>query len=291
MTNTGDLDSVQRALARISDLPAMPEVVAQVLRLTEDQNAGMQEVRTAIEQDPSLTAKILRISNSPYYGMRRTVGTLQLALVILGIREVRNIVLGVSVFDTFNDSSVSGKHIAALKAHSVLVAGMCRKLTSSLGLAFQGEDFIAGLLHDIGKLLMVTTFGERYMSFVENEESLGQCQEETARFGFNHPDAAAALISKWNLPETLHDAILLHHDFGPKPLAEAKDPMLAAVVRLADAVMHWGSETPEGSALEYSLTEAWDVLAAAPTPIPPDQQKELLAEFATELTQLPPLDV
>ncbi len=286
-------DSIQRAIARLGDLPAMPEAVAQALRLTEDPNAGMQDVRAVIEQDPALTAKILRISNSPYYGMRRTVGTLQLALVILGIREVRNIVLGVSVFDTLNDGRISAQTIAELKAHSVMVAGMSRKLTFALRLSFQGEDFIAGLLHDIGKILMLTAFQSRYFTFLAEtkNDSAALCEKEIALFGFTHADAAAALATKWNLPETLHDAVLYHHALEQRPLTTAKDPMLAAVVRLANAGVRSLDSFEAGSPSLRAIEEAFEVLRAAPDAMGDAALREALIAFSDELTQMPPLDM
>ena len=82
--------TAEKLLANVGDLPAMPEVVSEVLRLTDDPDTAMAQVSDVIQRDPALTAKILKVSNSPYYGMKQYVGTLKLAIVILGVREVRN---------------------------------------------------------------------------------------------------------------------------------------------------------------------------------------------------------
>ena len=94
--------SVEKVVAKLGDLPAMPDVVAGVMELTADANVAVSEVSALIERDPALTAKLLKVSNSSYYGMRQVVGTLKLALVILGVREVRNIVVGISVLESLN---------------------------------------------------------------------------------------------------------------------------------------------------------------------------------------------
>ena len=98
-----DKKAVDRIIARVGDLPAMPAVVSEVLRVTDDPATAMSEVSSIVQADPALTAKILRVSNSSYYGMKQYVGTLKLALVILGVREVRNIVLGITVFETLKN--------------------------------------------------------------------------------------------------------------------------------------------------------------------------------------------
>jgi HD-like signal output (HDOD) protein len=133
----------------------MPGVVAEVLRVTGDPDVAVGEVSSVIERDSALTAKLLKVSNSPYYGMNQVVGTLKLALVILGVREVRNIVLGISVVDSLKDSSTE-RLLDQLDFwdHSVKVAGFAKKLGTHLRLNLQGEDFIASRLHDIGKMVL-----------------------------------------------------------------------------------------------------------------------------------------
>ena len=91
----------------VGDLPAMPAVVSEVLRITEDPKVDMQVVGRVIESDPAMAGKILKVSNSSYYGMKQFVGTLKMALVILGVREVRNIVLGISVFEAIGHAVAS----------------------------------------------------------------------------------------------------------------------------------------------------------------------------------------
>jgi len=154
-----DKTEIARIVSRVGELPAMPAVVAEVLRVTDDPASDMSAVSAAIQSDPALTAKILRVSNSPYYGMKQYVGTLKLALVILGVREVRNIVLCISVFEAVRDSE---RHVAAVHEiwnGSLRVAGLAKSLSTQLGLVLQGEEFIAGLLTDIGKVALLRLRG------------------------------------------------------------------------------------------------------------------------------------
>ncbi|HOE65818.1 MAG TPA: HDOD domain-containing protein, partial [Candidatus Hydrogenedentes bacterium] len=239
---------LQKIIDKVGDLPAMPSTVAEVLRLTQDMSVGMDEVSAVIERDAALTAKILRISNSSYYGMRQNVGSLKLALVILGVREVRNIVLGISVFDTLHDDNADTLLAANLKEHSLLVAGLAKKLDSEMRLNFQGEDFIAGLLHDMGKMVLLNKLGEKYLNIVRVATYSNQdlCDLERDAFGFSHAEAAAALAAVWSLPASLADALRLHHYTPGESLEDAKNPKLAAVVRVANNAAHVACPGEEG---------------------------------------------
>ena len=107
-------DAAKALVEQLGDLPALPTVVSEVLELTGNPESATSEVSEAVEKDPALAAKVLRISNSSYYGMKQYVGTLKLALVILGAREVRNIVLGISVFDTLRGGESEVKYAQKL---------------------------------------------------------------------------------------------------------------------------------------------------------------------------------
>ena len=231
---------VERLVLDLSDLPALPSVVSEVMSLTEVPNVSMERIGAQIEKDPVLTAKILKVSNSPYYGMRRFIGTLKLALVVLGVREVRNIVLGVSVFDAVDDKSLNRVVREAFWAHATLVGGIARHIAVDVVAGLQGEEFVSGLLHDMGKMVMWRQMGEPYLSLMSafGDNPAQMQQKELALFGYDHADVAAALSFHWNLPRTLADAVYYHHERTDGVLADAKDPRLAALIRMADQLAH-----------------------------------------------------
>lgn len=290
MTVQRDIDNV---IAHVGDLPAVPTVVSGVIEMTEDPSVPMSDVSELIQRDPALTAKILRVSNSPYYGMRQYVGTLKLALVILGAREVRNIVVGIAVFDTLRNERTEVLLADDFWNHSLGVAALAKKISSSLDLMMQGEDFIAGLLHDIGKMVLSRSLGERYVTLyraaaVKDEEALFALENE--KLGFNHCDAGAALCSKWNLPQVLCDAIYYHHAAKDRSLLEAKDPKLAAIVRVADlAVRQESWEEADAPSIACTEAEAWSVIESAAGAIPVARRFELLKKLLAELKEMPRL--
>ncbi|MFP6583468.1 MAG: HDOD domain-containing protein, partial [Candidatus Hydrogenedentota bacterium] len=192
--------NVEKVVAKIGDLPAMPDVVVGVMKLTEDPDVSVAEVSALIEKDPALTAKLLKVSNSPYYGMRQVVGTLKLALVILGVREVRNIVVGISVVESLRDSAT--EHLLVregLWSHSTTVASYSKKIATHMELSLQGEDFIAGLLHDIGKLVLWKQMRDEYADVYNaaREQGIPLHELEYEQFGFDHADAASAIAESW----------------------------------------------------------------------------------------------
>jgi HD-like signal output (HDOD) protein len=281
-----DATSLSKVIARIGDLPAIPDVVRKVMELTSDPNVAVSDVTRVIEKDPALAAKLLKVSNSSYYGMRQVVGTLKLALVILGVREVRNIVLGVSVLDTLRDGTTEillSDH--GLWRHSILVAGIAKKLGTHARMSMQGEDFIAGLLHDIGKLALWRQLGKEYRSMYlhaeQEHEPLYRIERES--LGFDHADVAAALASAWNLPESLRSALLNHHEGPGRSLETCKSPRLAALVRIANAAAHddWERESPED--LVSCTEKAWNQLETDERTYPFAERRELLLGFVSAL--------
>jgi HD-like signal output (HDOD) protein len=266
-------------------------VVSEVLRQTEDPKAAMDQMSKTIQADPALTAKILRVSNSPYYGMKQYVGTLKLALVILGVREVRNIVLGISVFETLKESGPALKSAQEIWLSSLRVASLAKRLCEEIELGLQGEEFITGLLHDIGKMVLLRQLADRYariyMAFKDFPERLYAA--ELQEFGFTNADAATALAVRWNLPQTLVDALWYQYPNPDRPLANAKDPRLAAVVRIAKYALH--DDLSQEGAQSLLDEEAWEVLQTAKNPMPPSERAERLKSMVEEIKKGPELPI
>lgn len=284
---------LEKVVSRVGELPAIPAVVTEVMELTSDPDVSVSAVSSLIERDPVLTAKLLKLSNSAYYGMRQVVGTLKLALVILGVREVRNMVLGISCIDTFRDEDTEillGQE--GLWRHSLLVAGIAKKLGAHLGLSHQGEDFIAGLIHDIGKLVLWRQLGQEYREIYERAKREGLClhQLEEDVLGFNHADVAAALAESWNLPETLAFALGAHHPDKDRMPVDGPAPKLAALVRIANAAARDGFESEDAGELASCTDEAaWRALATDDGPLDRKSRREILKEIKAEISQTPTL--
>ncbi len=285
--------SVAKALGKVGDLPTMPEVVAEVLVLTNDPDVAMGDVSAVIERDPGLSAKLLKVSNSSFYGMKQVVGTLKLALVILGVREVRNIALGVSVVESLRnrDTEILLTR-SGLWNHSVLVGGLAKKLGSHFSMSMQGEDFIAGLLHDIGKMVLWRQLRKEYEPVfnASGGHSLPLCEAERKALGFDHADTAAFLAEKWNMPATLADALWCHHASEERPLENAKDPQLAALVRVANtAARERIGQGSDAECLSANDEQSWNIILSGHEPLSISSRRALVSGFVKELQAAPAL--
>ncbi len=231
-----DIALVEDVVERIGELPVMSAVVGEFVMRADDPSTTMDELVHVIERDPVLAAKVLRVSNSPYYGMRQHVGTLKLALVILGSREVRNLVLGLSVTDMAGMEHIDPIFAKGYRLHSYLVAALTRRLANEVAGVDAGEAFVGGLLHDIGKIVLARRFGAEYAKIHNDNKAFSEqlCAAERSQYGFSHAEVSAALSITWSFPESLSDALWLHH-YDPKfSMEQAKNRKLAAVVRVAN---------------------------------------------------------
>ena len=284
-----DIDAI---VSKIGDLPAVPEVVAEVIALTEDPEIELTDMVAAIEKDPALTAKVLKISNSSYYGMRQVVGSLRLALVVLGIREVRNVVLGIGIIDTLRlDRAKVLLDPTNFWDHSFKTGGLARRLTAHFDLALQGEEFVAGLLHDIGKLVLWRQNADEYKKVFRAAASPSEILQHIERdaFGFDHADIGAALAKSWNMPETLVDAIGYHHERDDLSLSDAADPQLAALIRIADLAMNEDQRDPEEVLEEVCMDDtAWGI-AVPGEDLPIEHREVAILKALHEVSDLLPV--
>lgn len=285
---------LEELISVVGELPAMPAVVSEVLRMTEDPKVEMGKVGKVIEGDPAMAAKILKVSNSSYYGMKQFVGTLKLALVILGVREVRNIVLGVSVFEAFKDSKTDMKLAQDIWDDSLRIAGLSKKLSGGLILGLQGEEFISGLLANIGRMIMLKQAPVEYGDLLRDlaSEPAALCTAERETYGYTHADAASALAAHWSLPQPLADALWCQYADPARPLAGCAEPKLAAVVRIARAAVADNFANPEASPKCLRDDEAWGVLTThARNPVAPDLRRPTLQGFLFELDSMPQVPI
>jgi hypothetical protein len=146
-------------------------------------------------------------------------------------------------------------------------------------------------LHDVGKIALLRQLGPSYMRIFKASggHSASLCKLEKEMFGFNHADVASALASQWNLPKTLGDAMWRHHAQEREPLANAKDPRLAALVCIANAAAREDFSDPNAPpGLSCQFSDAWELLRSPRTPDDPAARREMLARFVKEFEEAPP---
>lgn len=224
---------------KIIGLPTLPTVVTQLISVVGDPASSARQIAQLVSTDQALTAKILKVANSAFYGFSREIATVQLAIVVLGIEMVKNIGLSVAVLKRFSE----GKEHPLFDrqrfwAHSI----GCGVAARMLALKFKDrriadEAFVAGVLHDIGKLILIEYFHEEFSEVLEKAESEGLAivDAEEQVLGVSHADVGAWLAEKWNLPQSLVHAIAYHHrPFEP----DADNPEdLVILTHMGDALI------------------------------------------------------
>jgi putative nucleotidyltransferase with HDIG domain len=270
MTEGGmDEQAVQQFRAEViarKNLPTIPTVLARILQLIDREGASGKELVEVIEHDQALTGKMLRLANSAFFGQSRRVATIPRAVVLLGFSTVRNLALGVKVWDTLS-SGISRTRLEDLWMHSVAVAVATRTLAARLRVGDPDEAFTAGLLHDIGRLVLAMRFREQYWQAVGGTgESEPVEAIESSTFGVDHAEVGGWMLEAWSLPPTIVEAVRVHHGGLDRPGA----PGLLAV---ANRLVSWtdlgsGALRPEAGLVfqataDRGITQAvWQDLVA-----------------------------
>lgn len=225
-----DLEQLDREIER--QLPALPAAVMEVLDLIDRGDVNLAALEQRISRDQTLAARILRLANSPFYGCSQQVASIRQACVVLGIHTIRNVVTAVGVLGRFPPVADAHFNRFALWQHAIGTGVAARALARHCG-RDQEAAFTAGLLHDIGKLVLDVCFPEPFAEALRRcEEEGGLLREaEAAVFGFDHAVVGGRVARRWRLPATIADAIELHH--APD---RAHASPLADLVHVADIV-------------------------------------------------------
>lgn len=224
------------SLAELTDkirlLPAMPMIALDVIRSLQDSDVDVEGLARRISQDQALAARVLRVANSPFYGLQKQVGSIHDAIVVLGLSTVRSLVLAASMITCLPGGSASSFSRDAFWRHGLGTAVAAEALARVLQRPPE-LMFIAGLLHDIGRLAMVSLYPAPFAAMQEQaaREDRPPGLLETGYFGFDHAEAGASLAALWNFPPAIADAIGRHHTPGEGPPGS-----LAGIIHYADAI-------------------------------------------------------
>ena len=227
----------------VQDLYTLPQTLIEVLRVTESPDASAHDLGRIILRDAPITARLLRMANSAIYGRSGQVNTVQQAVVLLGFRAVKSVVLSTSVYDVFSkEAGRTPLDLTEFWRHSLETAATAQLFAAKLGYQPQEEAFVAGLLHDMGLLLMARAFGSDYADLAgRNPDHEEWTDAERDAFGIDHTEAGGIFFSTWSLPKKLLDVISRHHDILVGVSGPTADK-LTLLVALADRIGHHGVE-------------------------------------------------
>ncbi|HEY0490365.1 MAG TPA: HDOD domain-containing protein [Telluria sp.] len=226
--------STDDVVRNLRDLPSLPAVVMELLGSIDQQDVDISVLAKKVSHDQALTAKTLRLANSPMHGLQVKVTTLSQAITFLGFQSTRNLIIAAAVTGCFPEGQCPGFDDKAFWRHSIATAA-CAKVLARRMKFNQDVAFTAGLLHDIGRLVLVTSFPALYAQAIalRKERDCELLEAEREILGVDHVAAGIALAGHWNFSDTMLLAIGHHHD----PDAPGAG-FLATIVHVANAIVH-----------------------------------------------------
>jgi len=238
-------DSIKKIVSQIESLPSLPTIYTEIMAEMQSDDPSIKNVGAIIGRDVSMTAKILQVVNSVFFGLPQIISNPQQAVMLLGLEAIKSLVLSVKIFSEFSQNKYSWFDIDAIFSHSISVSTHAKTIVKSerMHQDLINYSLMAGLLHDLGKLILATNFKDTYQHVLtESRNSDQQLWElENAAFGTSHAEIGAYLMGLWNLENPIIEAIAFHH--CPSKSVSSKLGLLTAV-HVANALDH-EEECPE----------------------------------------------
>lgn len=250
MVETLGADRLRAVVSRLGAMPSLPQTYATISQMTADPNVSLDAVSSVVERDPAITANVLRIINSAYFGLPRRVSSVRETVRYLGIQSLKNIVLTVEIFE----GVASGKTARALQFEALARACAMREVLGRTPMA--ETAFATGVLSDVGQLLLATRLPLDSAAILK-EVSLSNrslCEVERERLGATHAEIGGALLGMWNLPAPMVEAVLMHHE-PPEMTTAANVPTALALVCAIEESMKLPDGDPRKRRLESTVSK------------------------------------
>ena len=228
---------VRSAIQEITHIATQPEVSLRIIRLVEDPDSTAQDLNNVISNDPALGARILKVVNSSFYGLPGQIGSINRAIVLLGLNALKNVAIAASLAKLFRGGQMCPTFTARdLWSHSIAVASATRMLAAKIGLGLPDEAFLAGLIHDLGLMVEMQAMRPKLVEAVEKvdeDEQLTFREAEIACIGATHEHFGAGLCRVWKFPVSFANAAGHHH----QPLeVHEEHRVLPMLVHAADVI-------------------------------------------------------
>lgn len=233
------VENLKEVLEKIDKLPELFHIAVRVAKMLDDLNVDVTELSRVISLDQALTTQLLKLCNSAHYGFSRKIVTINDAVAKLGFKTIKSLVF-VAISHGVLNSSVKGYDLAKgeLWKNSISCAVYARYLAKLVHYKDPETAFTAGLLRDVGKLMIHEYVGAKYEEILNlvNTEGVSFCRAEEQVLGFNHNHIGSAVANKWNFPTILVDAIKYHHNIKEAIQNGCEDIKLISIVHLADTI-------------------------------------------------------
>ena len=215
----------------VSKLPTLPHIVMKILQMINHPDVRVERVADLLLQDKVLTTQIIRMVNSAFWGVRKRVTSVREAIVLLGLKEIKNVVITTSLFNAFPFKNQSFR-ISSIWEHGLGCALISRIIAEMVAYPDLEEAYLAGLVHDIGEVILSQFQVERFQGVLDvvQEEKISFYEAEGRVIGIDHTDFGEWFSERWNFSDALSEVIRMHHT----PERARLNPQLVAIVALAD---------------------------------------------------------
>ncbi|MBI1891938.1 MAG: HDOD domain-containing protein [Burkholderiales bacterium] len=245
------IGTISDIIKRVRDLPSLPAVVMDLMTCIDQEGAGARTLGERLARDQALAAKTLRLANSSFYGMQRKVSSIPQAIAILGFDSVRTMVAAVAVAGAF-PAVRAGRFDFEIFWRHAIASAICAKVVAKQMRIDGDQAFVAGLLHDIGRLVLVMHFPQEYEAVLDYRTA-NQCrlrQAELDILEIDHAQVGRMLAEHWKFPVPIQNAIASHHDPVLGPVGA-----LATAVQVANCITFSMARTDEEKNLPSGLTD------------------------------------
>lgn len=216
----------------VFNLNVIPKVVFELIKALDNPRTNAMELNKLVSHDQALITKILTVANSPLYGLQRKVTTIDFAILVIGFKELKNIVAAISISDALRNKTDRYLSQKDFLLHSYLVGSAAKKISIDIRMQNSGEAFICGFLHDIGLSIIHRFMHSNFVKIIElmQNEKLSLREAELEVNGITHEEIGATLLEKWNFPNEIVEPIRYHHT----PSQSQSSPTMSAIINLAD---------------------------------------------------------
>ena len=231
-----DTEGLSRLIAGVNKLVSLPDIYYRLESALESPSATMSDFASLLSSDPDLCARLLRMANSAFYSFPSKIETIDRAIVTVGMRQIRELVLVTSVIEMFDGVQLEGVNMRSFWEHSVAVGVFSRAIAQHAGLGQSDRFYIPGLLHDIGRLVLFLKLpgliSELAQQSVDRSVPLYQLEQE--QLGYNHGRIGGHLLESWKIPRSIYEPVNYHHE----PQVSTEFSQMSSVVHISDAWIH-----------------------------------------------------
>lgn len=253
----------EQLVERIDELPTIPAVATQVLNLLDQPDVRIEDVADLMLSDQVMTARVLKMLNSPVYRPSHEIGSLKLALVYLGLKHIREMALTTSLIGAFEKGD-GALEISAFWEHAFGVGMVAKIIAAKVGYPDLEKAYISGIVHNLGLVFLNTYMVQEFQEVLAaiKDRPISMRSAEIDRFGTSHCEIGLCMARKWNFPEAYCEVIACHHTPGEAVI----DPVLCAIVNISDLFcsvrgLDYGGR--EWVSFNLSEEESWKILKTA----------------------------